>query len=97
MDRKLQYHVLGFQKKQRIKLQKLTKSNMVMSEHGEVVPLLCPGDRSDGVRAGLSPGQEGLTTGPLSLTDLQVHPQASPLSCSTQPCSFSLLSVSSNS
>lgn len=61
-------------------------------EHSVVVPILCPGDRSDGVWAGLSPGQGGLTTGQLSLVDLQVHPQAS-----SQVCSFSLLSVSSSS
>ncbi len=73
----------------------LTNSNTLMSERGEVVPILCPGDRSDGVWAGLSPGQEGLTTGQLSLTDLQLHPQASPLKGRTHPCS--LLSVSSSS
>lgn len=71
-----------------------THSNTVISQRDKALPLLCPGDRSDGVCAGLSPGQEGLTTGQLSLT---VHPQASPLKGRTQPCSLSLLSVSSSS
>lgn len=65
MDRKLQYDVLGEGKEKKLNI----------SDHGDVVPLLCPGDRSCGVRAGLRPGQDGLTM--LSLTDL--HPQASPL------------------
>lgn len=53
-----------------------------------------PGDRSDGVQIGLSPEPEGLTVGPLSLVDLQVLPQPSPLICCTHFCSISRLPVS---
>lgn len=72
-------------------------SNTVICDVGEEVPMLCPGDRSDGVWVGLSPGQGGLTAEQLSPTDLRFHPQASALRGRTHPCSFSLLSASSSS
>lgn len=36
----------------------------------KLIPMLCPGVRSDGVFAGLSLGQDGLMIGLLSLTNL---------------------------